>query len=89
MSASSKLVTWGMVLADLVMWLAIVRRIWEMRSRRTGPHGSSPGSPGGTTNWGGNTAAGAAGGGAGADAAVGAAAARTSSGVIRPWEPDP
>ena len=36
-SASSKLVTCGMVLADLTIWAAMVRRIADIRSRRTWP----------------------------------------------------
>ena len=36
-SASSKLVTWGIVLADLVIWAAMVRRILDIGSRRTWP----------------------------------------------------
>ena len=36
-SASSKLVTCGMVLADLTICAAMVRRIFDIRSRRTGP----------------------------------------------------
>ena len=44
-SASSKLVTWGMVAAERTICSAIVRRMREIRSRRTGPQASWPGSP--------------------------------------------
>ena len=49
MSASSKLVTCGMIEADFAICAAMVRRILGIFSRRIWPQTSRPGSPGGTT----------------------------------------
>src|SRR5271165_3852369 len=47
-SASSKLVTCGIVEAARVIWSAMVRRMREIFSTRTGPQASEPDSPDGT-----------------------------------------